>query len=162
MPRKAYTVEEANALLPLLERVMGRVDEIRLRAQQHHDRLQVLDLLWGGRLTDAANPDHSEAASHRTALIDCAREIERLVREEILDRGIRFPQGGLEHGLVDFPTLWEGRWVYLCWRRGEPALSAWHEVDGGYAGRRPITAEQARQMGRDGESGDVDEAGLDG
>jgi len=30
--------------------------------------------------------------------------------------------------------------VYLCWRHGEDAVSHWHEVEGGYEGRRPIDA----------------------
>jgi hypothetical protein len=41
-------------------------------------------------------------------------------------------------GLVDFPARRAGRSVLLCWRVGEPALDFWHEVDDGYAGRRPV------------------------
>jgi hypothetical protein len=41
-------------------------------------------------------------------------------------------------GLVDFRALRDGRTVYLCWRFGEERISHWHELDSGFAGRRPI------------------------
>ena len=42
-------------------------------------------------------------------------------------------------GLIDFPTVREGRIVHLCWRRGEPLrIEFWHEVDAGFAGRQPL------------------------
>src|SRR5262249_29609660 len=44
----------------------------------------------------------------------------------------------LDIGLVDFPTLFRGREVYLCWRMGEPGIRYWHGVDEGFAGRKPI------------------------
>ncbi|MBL8953234.1 MAG: DUF2203 domain-containing protein [Myxococcaceae bacterium] len=43
-------------------------------------------------------------------------------------------------GLVDFRALLEGRTVYLCWRWGEERITHWHELDTGFAGRRPIKA----------------------
>lgn len=47
----------------------------------------------------------------------------------------------LDIGLLDFPTLYHGREVYLCWKLGEERIDFWHEVDAGYRGRRPIDAE---------------------
>ena len=41
-------------------------------------------------------------------------------------------------GLLDFPARRSGRRVLLCWRVGEPSLRFWHELDAGYAGRRPV------------------------
>jgi hypothetical protein len=41
-------------------------------------------------------------------------------------------------GLLDFPADRAGESVLLCWRLGEDAVAWWHELDGGYAGRRPI------------------------
>ena len=73
--------------------------------------------------------------------------IEGLVRDEILARGIRFPTGGIEHGLLDFSTTFDGRVVYLCWKRGESQVSHWHEINGGFAGRQPLTTEHAVRMG---------------
>jgi hypothetical protein len=44
----------------------------------------------------------------------------------------------IDIGLVDFPSLRDGRVVYLCWKVDEPAIAYWHELDAGYAGRKPI------------------------
>jgi hypothetical protein len=45
----------------------------------------------------------------------------------------------LERGLVDFPTLRDGREVYLCWvEREEDAIGYWHDLDAGFAGRQPL------------------------
>jgi hypothetical protein len=44
----------------------------------------------------------------------------------------------LEGGLIDFPTIWEGREVFLCWKLGEPEVGHWHEIDDGFAGRQSL------------------------
>jgi hypothetical protein len=44
----------------------------------------------------------------------------------------------LDIGLVDFPTLFHGAEVYLCWRLGEPRIEFWHSVEEGFGGRKPI------------------------
>lgn len=147
MNDRAFTVAEANALIPTLEEALATIrrrgDELRARYEQ----VQILDALWGEKLEDPGTPDHDEFVVHRDTIRQLAAEIEALVENEIQARGVRFPQGGLEHGLLDFPTTFEGRWVYLCWRSGEPRVTAWHEVDGGFAGRQPLTPSQARRMG---------------
>jgi hypothetical protein len=45
----------------------------------------------------------------------------------------------LDRGLVDFPTIRDDREVYLCWVESEEdEIGFWHELDAGYAGRRPL------------------------
>jgi len=44
----------------------------------------------------------------------------------------------LDIGLIDFPTLFRGREVYLCWKLGEPGIEFWHGQDEGFGGRKPI------------------------
>ena len=154
VPYRAFTVDEANALLPDLEEVFRHLEGLRERMRADTDRLQVLDLLWGVELKSPSNPDRGEFLERRSSVRETMALVEDVVRKEFLDRGIRFPPGGLEHGLLDFPTTYQGRWVFLCWRRGEESVQAWHELDGGFQGRRPLTEEQALVMGREtGEEG---------
>lgn len=47
----------------------------------------------------------------------------------------------LETGKIDFPAVRAGRTVYLCWRLGEDRVGHWHEVDAGFAGRKPIDSD---------------------
>jgi hypothetical protein len=148
MMGRAFTVEEANALIPTLEEILAGVGRRTAELQRRYEQVQLLDALWGEKLADPATPDHDEFVEHRAGIERLAAEIEATIEREITGRGIRFPQGGLEHGLLDFPTTLDGRWVYLCWRSGEPRVEAWHELDGGFAGRRPLTPAEATRMGR--------------
>ena len=44
-----------------------------------------------------------------------------------------------ERGLIDFPSLRDGRMVLLCWQMGEgDELEWWHDLDAGFAGRTPL------------------------
>jgi hypothetical protein len=44
----------------------------------------------------------------------------------------------IDTGLIDFPALVSGRQVWLCWQLGEDDVGWWHEMDSGFAGRRPM------------------------
>ena len=150
MRRRVFTVGEANALIPDLRGTLTRIRELRGVVEVRTDKLKVLDVIWGKGVVAADNPDHTEFRRHRRAIAGSVEEIERLIRKDILDKGVRFPQGGLEHGLLDFPSRLDGRWIFLCWQMDEPQILAWHEVEGGFAGRRPLTPELERRMGRRG------------
>lgn len=160
MTRKAFTIEEANAELPRLEEILQRLEAKKAAVRHHDQKLQVLDALWGEALARTTNPDHDAFDGHRSRVDDLILDIKTIVEEEILAAGIRFPEGGLEHGLLDFPTTFKGRWVLLCWQRGEPKVGHWHELDGGYAGRQEITAEHIISMGKEDDSATVDDSGL--
>jgi hypothetical protein len=148
MPSKIFTVAEANALLPRARATMGRVRAAGAAARRRADRIAVLGVLWGARVRDPSHTDHGEYRRHGEALARIRRRVEGLVAREITGRGIRFPPGGIEHGLLDFPSSLDGRPIYLCWQDGEDEVGYWHGIHAGFAGRRPITAEQAARMGR--------------
>ncbi len=149
MPSKAFTVAEANAVLPHIESILQRLEAKKAALGHHVQKLHILDALWGSEVSDSHNPDNDEFQQHRRRIGYLKRDIVQIVEDDLLSLGVRFPQGGLEHGLIDFPTTFEGRWVLLCWKRGENAVGYWHELDGGYAGRREIQAEHIIAMGRD-------------
>ncbi len=144
-----------------MERVFTELNTHLAAVRAAGDHIKILDVLWGDALHEPGNPDHQEYVGHDASIRNAFRNIERLVKEEITTRGIRFPSGGLEEGLLDFPTTFSGRWVYLCWRLGEARITAWHEIDGGFAGRYPLTADHARRMGREDDPAQVDDSMLD-
>ncbi len=160
MPRKAFTVEEADAMIPSLVEVFRGIEVEKRTIRELANKIDVLELLWGNALRDEDIPDHQEFASHREGIDRSLLAIQQAVEEHILGRGLRFPMGGIEQGLVDFPTTYAGRWVFLCWKLGERRLTHWHEVDAGFQGRRKITDAQRRSMGR-GDPGAIDDSGLD-
>jgi len=50
----------------------------------------------------------------------------------------------LEIGLLDFPTLYRGEEVLLCWRLGEEGIRFWHNLTEGFRGRKPIDEDFGR------------------
>ncbi len=57
---------------------------------------------------------------------------------EINDLGVQLKD--YSRGLIDFPSLRNGRVVLLCWQFDDVVeeIKWWHEVNGGFAGRRPL------------------------
>lgn len=45
----------------------------------------------------------------------------------------------LEIGLVDWPAVYRGREIWLCWRYGETEVGFWHDHHTGFDGRRPVS-----------------------
>ena len=161
MPHRSFTVQEANALLPRLSEVLDEIAEARVVIEHCQAGISLLKTLWGKDVEEPQNPDFEEYDSHCRTLEEKAQLIKRLIKEEIQDQGLRFPQGGLQYGLVDFPTTYHGRWVYLCWRKGEPQIMYWHEIDAGYGGRTALTPAHAAAMGRPDDPALGDDSALD-
>jgi hypothetical protein len=150
MRRRNFTVGEANALLPHLREVLESIRGLRDGVGERTDQIKILDVIWGQTVQEPDNPDHEDFQALRKGIADAVGEIERLISEEIIALGVRFPPGGLEFGLLDFPTLLDGRWVFLCWKSEEEELVAWHEIADGFDGRKPLTAIVAGRMGKPG------------
>ncbi len=41
-------------------------------------------------------------------------------------------------GLIDFPAMRQNEIVLLCWKLGEGDIAYWHDLQSGFAGRRPL------------------------
>jgi hypothetical protein len=125
MSLRYFTVPEANALLPELEPLVGRVLALRARAS-HHSREM------GALLADLSSDVGGPLPSRLTGEFG---EIEDLI-ERIQAYGVVLKS--LEAGLLDFLCERDGRDVFLCWRYGEAAVQYYHELHTGYQGRRPL------------------------
>ena len=125
MSLRYFTVPEANALLPELEPLVGRV--LALRARASHDSREM-----GALLADLSSDVGGPLPSRLTGEF---AEIEDLI-ERIQAYGCVLKS--LEAGLLDFLCERDGRDVFLCWRYGEPAVQYYHELHTGYQGRRPV------------------------
>jgi len=127
-----FRLEEANALLPWLEEKFSRM--VPLRDELASCQEQLIGLLRRRR-----SNGHS---SSEEEIAQAQREVDRLTRDlqqqlqEVSQRGILVRDVG--RGLVDFPSIREGREVHLCWLRGESQIDYWHETNVGFAGRQPL------------------------
>ncbi|PKN56409.1 MAG: DUF2203 domain-containing protein [Deltaproteobacteria bacterium HGW-Deltaproteobacteria-14] len=131
--RRLYTVAGANALIPHLGRVFDRLDAGRVQIQELVEELASLGVQIGH-----AVPPPLAADPEVRPLLEVLFEVNEELREvlsELSELGVEIK--GLD-GLVDVRSRYEGRIVYLCWRRGEPAFTHWHELEAGFPGRAPI------------------------
>jgi hypothetical protein len=124
---KTFTVQEANALLPDVRIIVGKIQRAHRQLSTYREEAKKAAEAaeqGGGGLTDGV-----AYAAALTALTLQLAELEAL--------GVQLKD--FERGLVDFPSLREGRIVLLCWQLGEgDELEWWHDVDAGFAGRTPL------------------------
>lgn len=133
-PRKLFTVEQANAALPLVRSITS--DLVRL-SREVMERRERLVLLSAGRGTAAHDPYSEELAQIEEELEKDTAQLQEYV-EELFALGVE-PKSGPE-GLIDFPSMMDDRLVFLCWKLGESEVTYWHELDAGYRGRQSLVA----------------------
>ena len=132
--RKYFTVEEANRALPLVKMIV--TDIVRQFRTVNELRQRLSPVRARDRRAAAADP-YSEEVAQSEAEMELEEQRRRALIEELVQLGVELKG---PDGLCDFPSLRDGREVYLCWRLGEPEVSHWHELDAGFAGRQPLTA----------------------
>ncbi|MFO0900216.1 MAG: DUF2203 domain-containing protein [Pirellulales bacterium] len=145
-PQKLFTVEKANASLPLVRAIAKDLSELSRDVLERRDRLA--QLMAGHDARSTNSPYHEELVQQQEDLKVDAERIDEYV-EELRALGVE-PKNGVE-GLMDFPARMDGRIVYLCWKLGEPEVLHWHELDAGFAGRHPLAAGSLASEGNDSE-----------
>ena len=124
---KLFTVEEANTLLASVRPIIKSI-------QRSHRRLTSFE---------TAAKRASEGADSGGGGMVQGPQYARLLLE------LSFGAGQLEslgvqlkdytQGLIDFPSLREGRVVLLCWKADEgDRVEWWHDIEAGFAGRQPL------------------------
>ena len=122
---KLFTVEEANALLPELRRLLAGLDRTRSRLKQLEPEAQ--------RAAErAAEGGGTPFGLEYAAVVARSLNLTQL----ILSLGVEIKD--FDQGLCDFPHLRGGKIVYLCWKKGESRIEWWHDVEAGFAGRQPL------------------------
>ena len=135
MADRYFTAEEANELLPkvrpLVERMVAHRRSLALATVRHARIAATIATNGGGVRPGEADRLQEEIDSEAAEVVRCVDELQAL--------GILVKD--LDEGLVDFPALRGDEEVLLCWRLGEDAVSFWHSVEEGFAGRRPLPIE---------------------
>jgi hypothetical protein len=124
---KLFTVDEANALLPSVRQILRKLQRSRKRLGTYR---KAAKLAAEGAEQGGGGMDNG--VHYATLLTGFAAEMSEL---EAL--GVQLKD--FERGLVDFPSLREGRVVLLCWQLGEgDQLEWWHDMEAGFSGRTPL------------------------
>ncbi|NIR30652.1 MAG: DUF2203 domain-containing protein [Gammaproteobacteria bacterium] len=135
--KRYFSVEEANGMIPTLEIVFGRLLQINTQIRAVYRRLA--DAGYAPSQEDfvlaprgASQQVINELASLRTLIDALKDQIAELQRAGCVVKDI-------DRGLVDWYAYEGGREIFLCWELGEKQINYWHEIDAGYAGRRPVS-----------------------
>ncbi|HLK55053.1 MAG TPA: DUF2203 domain-containing protein [Chthonomonadaceae bacterium] len=126
---KHFTLEEARRELPWLRRQFSRIRELLGQLQQAQMEMARIQKLIRSNGHGSGHPQFGAQIG----------EIQKIV-SAITDKGIEIKD--LQRGLIDFPH-WRGEEeVFLCWLAEEADITFWHTLEGGFAGRVPLTAEE--------------------
>jgi hypothetical protein len=146
--RKHFSIEQANAMLPLVRAIASDLSSLSREIIERRDRLAHLSSARNGQATDIYGEELSQIEEE---LEKDGRRLGEYVAE-LKKLGVE-PKNPPE-GLVDFPTIMDGREVFLCWKLNEPEVLFWHELEAGFAGRQSLTAESgANENGRSSRGG---------
>lgn len=114
---KYFTPYEANKRLPLIKKIVAEI------------------LQNGQALQNLVRQDPSLLQSAEGLKREA--EVEALLRE-LEELGCFYKDWNFQMGLVDFPSVINGKEVFLCWRSDEEGLQWYHDVTQGYSDRQPI------------------------
>jgi len=121
-PRRRFTVQQANQSLPLVKRVVADIVRTHAEAANLQQQLEHLSVK-----EQRAVQGSLEQAMHRLEdYVDELSEIGCVLKD-------------YQTGLIDFTARHQGRDVCLCWKLGEEEIAYWHEMETGFAGRKPVS-----------------------
>jgi hypothetical protein len=124
---KLFTIQEANALLPSVREILANIQRAHRRLTPYRDEARK-----AAEAAEQGGGGMDGGVAYATILTELTTEM-----SELDTLGVQLKD--FERGLVDFPSLRDGRVVLLCWQLGEgDQLEWWHDVDAGFAGRTPL------------------------
>ena len=122
---RLFTVEEANALLPKLQKLLEDAAVHRNRMRDRAPRLQPILEAASSNGGGKAGSEYGVEAYNLYLAMERIQELGVLLKD-------------LDAGLLDFPHERDGRVVFLCWHPSEERVGYWHEIQAGYQGRQPL------------------------
>ncbi len=124
---KIFTIQEANALLPEVRVIVTKIRQAHRKVASYRDEAKK-----ASEAAEQGGGGISGGVAYAFALTEL-----RIQTSELEALGVQLKD--FDRGLVDFPSLRDGRVVLLCWQLGEgDELEWWHDVDAGFAGRTPL------------------------
>ena len=119
---KYFTPSEAKKTLPLVKKIVKDILDTSREMRLIADEI-------GGKVEN--DPRIQKLADNVESFM---RELEEI--------GCFFKDWNFSIGLVDFPSIIDGKEVFLCWRTDEDDIMYYHEMETGFAGRKLIPPEE--------------------
>ena len=133
MSERTFTLEEAHALLPILESLLRTAIDDKTLIEAVDTELQEIAhrvFLNGGTLLKIVSLARRKAERQK-ALQRVKDAVAEIHATGVQDKD-------LDIGLLDFPCVVSGEIVLLCWKLGENKITHWHSTTEGFAGRKLI------------------------
>jgi hypothetical protein len=128
-----FTLKSARRILPEVRARLG--EAMRAHADLESVRAEIRE--FAARVQEMGGMElHGEVSGHWHRNLRRAEAMLQSSFESLAALGVQVKD--LETGLVDFPTVYRGRDVLLCWKMGEPDIAWWHGAEEGFLGRKPI------------------------
>jgi hypothetical protein len=130
---RRFTLWEAERMLPQVREWMCEAVAMKSQFDEAEQAVQSLATritMMGGIVV---NRDRAVEDKGRR---DAAGQKLRSLLESFEQSGVMVKD--LDKGLADFPTLFRGEEVYLCWKLDEASIQFWHGTHEGFAGRKAI------------------------
>lgn len=137
MKSRLVTIEEANRMIPLLHNIVEDIrsswDQIIAKRTELEFREKELKVRRAsGKLEREDSEKEARINELKADLNALIERINNYIRE-VEDLGCYVEE--FKRGIVNFPSLYHGRKVFLCWAIDEETVSNWHELDESYNDR---------------------------
>lgn len=120
---KVFDLDTARETLVVIKPIVEEIKTKRMELTEAYERLQ-----------------EEQDPLERLYLESHIRDLEALI--DSLFRKIEALGGvikGIDPILVDFLSFHKNRYIWLCWKEDEDTIMYWHELNEGFAGRKPIS-----------------------
>jgi hypothetical protein len=123
MQMKVFDLDTARETLVVIKPIVEEINAKRMELTEAYERFQ-------------EEQDTLERMYLESHMKDLDAAIDSLFRKiEALGGVIK----GIDPILVDFLSFYKNRYIWLCWKEDEDTIMYWHELNEGFAGRKPIT-----------------------
>ncbi|WP_245565824.1 DUF2203 domain-containing protein [Thermocrinis ruber] len=123
MQMKVFDLDTARETLVVIKPIVEEINTKRMELTEAYERLQ-------------EEQDPLERMYLESHIKDLEALIDSLFRKiEALGGVIK----GIDPILVDFLSFHKNRYIWLCWKEDEDTIMYWHELNEGFAGRKPIS-----------------------
>jgi len=120
---KVFDLDTARETLVVIKPIVEEINIKRMELMEAYERLQ-----------------EEQDPLERMYLESHVKDLEALINS--LFRKIEALGGvikGIDPILVDFLSFHKNRYIWLCWKEDEDTIMYWHELNEGFAGRKPIS-----------------------
>ena len=123
--KKLFTLQEANTFVPQLLDLVPKIQKLTISLSNDFPDIK------NAREKAKWNGGSEQGVGYLAAVLKYNNFMHKIEEIGCEVKGIR-------EGLVDFPSIREGKEVYLCWRMPEKEILFWHDLNTGFAGRKPL------------------------